>query len=285
MAFRDVVARIKPAVVGLGMLQDEHDPLSVVIVGTGFIVDPAGWIMTNRHVAELFLFERNGEMEVKNSLARAVLFVDSTGRKIPHTGATSVSGFGVAPFPIVEVSFAPAPADPDLHYESVPDLAVCKINTDKLHRVGLEQLPFVSLGDSSRVREGDEVGVCGFPLGLSLVRDDKLRQVTAILQRGIIAAVLPWTGVKNPHAFQLDININGGSSGSPMFLAHTGEIVGVVFAAPYKPHPIKIAVNNSELHLDTVPLPTGFGYAIPTQRYAERAEPVERLPDVIRMED
>jgi S1-C subfamily serine protease len=285
MAFRDIVAKIKPAVVGLGLLEDGRDPLSVVIIGTGFIVDPGGWIMTNRHVAELFLAERSGSIGVRNALARAVLFVDSTGRTIPHTGRPAVSGFGAAPFPIVEVSFPPAQADGDLHYESVPDLALCKINTEKLHRAGLEQLPFLSLGDSSIVREGDEVGICGFPLGLTLPRDNKMRQMTAIVQRGIVAAVLPWTGIPNPHAFQLDININGGSSGSPMFLADTGEIVGVVFAAPYQPHRISIGVNNSKLHIDTVPLPTGFGYAVPTKRYSERAKPIQALPDVIHKDD
>src|ERR1700674_118426 len=138
---------------------------------------------------------------------------------------------------------------------------------------------------SGVVREGDEVGICGFPLGLTLPGDNKMRQLTAILQRGIVAAVLPWTGIPNPHAFQLDININGGSSGSPMFLADTGEIVGVVFAAPYRPHPVTIAVNNGELQIDTVPLPTGFGYAVPIGRYQERVKPVQTLPDVIHQEE
>ncbi len=285
MAFRDVVAKIKPAVVGLGMLEDERDPLSVVIVGTGFIVDPNGWIMTNRHVAELFLIERDGKVSVRNALARAVLFVDSTGQQIPHTGQPAKGGVGAAPFPIVEVSFPTAATDVDLHYESVPDLALCRINIEKLYRAHLEKLPFVSLGDSGVVREGDEVGICGFPLGLTLPRDNKMRQLTAILQRGIVAAVLPWTGIPNPHAFQLDININGGSSGSPMFMADTGEIVGVVFAAPYRPHPVTIAVNNSELQIDTVPLPTGFGYAVPIGRYKERVKPVQTLPDVIHQEE
>jgi len=285
MAFPDVVAGIKPAVVGLGMLEDQRDPLSVVIMGTGFIVDPSGWIMTNRHVAELFLAERDGQVGVRNALARAVLFVDSTGHMIPHTGRPAVSGFGAAPFPIVEVSFPPEPSDGDLHYESVPDLALCRIRTEKLHRAHLDQLPSLSLGDSSKVREGDEVGICGFPLGLTLPRDNKMRQMTAIVQRGIVAAVLPWTGIPNPHAFQLDININGGSSGSPMFLAETGEIVGVVFAAPYEPHSITIAVNDNPVHVDTVPLPTGFGYAVPTKRYREQAKPVQTLSDIIHKED
>ena len=285
MAFRDVIAKIKPAVVGLGMLEDERDPLSVVIVGTGFIVDPNGWIMTNRHVAELFLTERDGKVSVRNALARAVLFVDSTGQQIPHTGRHAKGGVGAAPFPIVEVSFPTAETDSDLHYESVPDLALCRINTEKLHRAHLEQLPYVALGDSGVVRQGDDVGICGFPLGLTLPRDNKMRQLTAILQRGIVAAVLPWAGIPNPHAFQLDININGGSSGSPMFLADTGEIVGVVFAAPYRPHPVTIAVNNRELQIDTVPLPTGFGYAVPVGRYQGRVKPVQALPDVIHQEE
>jgi hypothetical protein len=59
LACRDVVATIRSAVIGLGLLADEHDPLSVVIIGTGFVVHPDGWVMTNRHVAELFIGDLN----------------------------------------------------------------------------------------------------------------------------------------------------------------------------------------------------------------------------------
>lgn len=230
MAFRDIVRSIKPAVVGLGMLADPADPLSVVIVGTGFIVDPGGLIMTNRHVAEMFVQERDGVVGVRNALARAVLFVDfPPGREIANTGKKATGGCGAVPFPVVAVGMPPqAPEEGDLHYNVAPDLAVCRINVQHLHRAGLDQLPFVRLGDASGVQEGDEVGICGFPLGLTIGGpDNRLRQLTPIVQKGTIAAVLPWAGIHNPHAFQLDMNLNGGSSGSPLFLAETGEIVGL----------------------------------------------------------
>jgi len=281
MSFRDVVAGIKPAVVGMGMLTDERNPLSVLIVGTGFIIDPAGWIMTNRHVAEVFMVERDGKKGIRNALARAVLFVDATGREIHTTGKIAKSGFIAAPFPIIEVNMAPHSRENDLHYETVPDLAVCRISIEKLDRVGLKELPFISLGDSSKVREGDEVGTCGFPLGLTLANDGRMRQFTPIVQKGVIAAVLPWTGIPNPHAFQLDININGGSSGSPLFTAESGDIIGVVFAAPVATGMVTIPVGNEQRPIATVALPTGFGYAVPSRRFLEEPKPIQNLPDLI----
>ena len=285
MSFREVVQRIKPAVVGIGVLTDQRDPLSVVIFGTGFVVHPDGWIMTNRHVAEILVVEQNGVKGVRNALARAVLFVDATGREIASTGKKAVGGFGVAPFPIIEIRMPPeAPEKNDLHYEIVPDLAVCRISIERLDRAGLKQLPFLPLCDSSCVREGDEIGTCGFPLGLTIANDGRMRQLTPIVQKGVIAAVLPWSGVLNPHAFQLDMNINGGSSGSPLFLADNGDVVGVVFAAPLETGFVTIPLKGGEERIATVALPTGFGYAVPSKRYLSQPDPVIKLPDVIRRE-
>jgi len=147
----------------------------------------------------------------------------------------------------------------------------------------LNELPYIRLGDSSAVREGDEVGICGFPLGLTIASpDQRLRQLTPIVQRGTIAAVLPWAGIHNPHAFQLDMNVNGGSSGSPVFLAESGEVIGIVFAAPIEPADVIIPTPDGETHIATVSLPTGFGYAVPSNRYRSQPNPVQHLPDVIR---
>jgi len=280
MAFSEIVKKIKPAVVGLGMLADERDPLSVVIMGTGFVVHRDGWIMTNRHVAELFMAKRGDVVGIRNARARAVLFVDSTGRNIAKTGSVAKAGVGVVPFPIIEIAMAPEPQDDDLHYETVPDLAVCRISIEKLDTLGLKELPVLPLGDSSKVREGDEVGICGFPLGLTITSDGRLRQMTAIVQRGIVAAVLPWTGIPNPHAFQLDISVNPGSSGSPMFTADTGELVGIVFAAPMNTGHVALPVGGGQENIATIALPTGFGYAIPSNRYQNKPKPVTKLPDV-----
>ena len=278
MSFQDVIAHIKRSIVGLGLLADPQDPLSVVIRGTGFVVHPDGWIMTNRHVAELFLGERDGQFGVRNSIARAVIFVDVL-RELPGGPEEKVPHHGALPCAIVEVAMPPGGQETDdLHYNQVPDLAVCRIEIPPLGYI--KQLPFIKLGDSSKVREGDEVAICGFPSGLALHHDFPLRQATPIAQKGIIAAILPWSGLPNPHAFQLDIQVNPGSSGSPVFVPESGEVVGVVFAARVRPETVRVPGSKGEEEVATVTLPTGLGYAVPSNRYREQPKPVTQLPDV-----
>jgi S1-C subfamily serine protease len=280
VSFHEAIKDVKRAVVGLGLLADPQDPLSVVIQGTGFVVHPEGWIMTNRHVAELFFGEREGVYGVRNAIARAVVFVE-TLKPIPGTAGQPALHHGLAPCPVLEVAMPPIEKESGgFHYNMVPDLAVCRIGIQDFDF--LRNLPSLRLADSSKVREGDEVAVCGFPMGLTLPRDEYLNQMTPVVQKGIVAAILPWSGVTNPHAFQLDIQINPGSSGSPVFLPDTGEVVGVVFAAPVRPVRVDAPDQGGEQEVATVRLPTGFGYAVPSNRYREQPPPVTRLPDVYR---
>jgi S1-C subfamily serine protease len=281
LAFRDVIENIRPAVFGMGCLLDQRDPLSVVILGTGFMVHEDGWIMTNRHVAEMFMGERDGQVGVRNALARAVLFIDAAGRAIPGQGV-AVAGCGAVPCPIIEVAMPPGPPDGAPHYESAPDLAVCRIDLEGLGRMGVRRPRSLTMGNSQEIRAGDEIGILGFPLGLTIKdQEETLHQMTAIAQRGVIAAVLPYGGIPNPHAFQLDMNINGGSSGSPLFKAETGEVVGVVFAARVRPHEVEIQTPQGVEHVATVPLPTGLGYAVPINRYHEQPRRSRHLPPVV----
>ena len=111
----------------------------------------------------------------------------------------------------------------------VSDLAVLKINPAR-------PLPFVRLGDSTRVRVGDWVVAIGNPFGLG-------GTVTA----GIVSALhrnLPGGGVYDRY-IQTDASINTGNSGGPMFdlngnvigiatalISPTGGNVGIGFAIP-----------------------------------------------------
>ena len=173
----------------------------------------------------------------------------------------------------------PEAPDEDTHYDSSPDLAVCRVDPACLARIA--PIQHLELTHSDGVRDGDEVGTCGFPLGLVVDQSVQLKQMTPIVQRGVVAAVLPFSGIDNPHAFQLDIQINGGSSGSPVFRADTGAVIGIVFAAPERSERVVISgAHGSDEAVGIVYLPTGFGYAIPSNRYFERPKPSMRLPDI-----
>jgi S1-C subfamily serine protease len=281
MAFPDVLQHVKSGVVGIGLLANPDDPLSVVIQGTGFIVDPSGLVMTNKHVAELLMTEREGKVGIRNAIARAVVFAERAEPRVVH-GHAFERERGAAPFPIVEVTMPPGALADDVDYGNEPDLAICRMDISGLKNFTKEPLQSLTLGDSSKVREGEEVGICGFPLGLRMPNGPELHQFTAIAQKGIVAAILPWSGIPNPHAFQLDIAVNPGSSGSPVFNIETGEVVGIVFAAPVRPHPVQLPrPDGSVEEVATVTLPTGLGYAVPSNRYRERVKPVTKLPDVV----
>jgi len=89
------------------------------------------------------------------------------------------------------------------------DLAVLKIDAD-------HDLPFVKLGDSSKLQVGDWLIAIGNPFGLA-------RTVTAgiVSARGRVIGSGPYDDF-----IQTDASINPGNSGGPLFNVH-GEVVGI----------------------------------------------------------
>ena len=117
-------------------------------------------------------------------------------------------------------------------------IAVDKVHDVALLRIMGPPLPTVSLGNSDTVRDGQSVSLTGFPLGTAL-------GFYPVTHRGIVASLVPAVmpganagrldgrliqGIKaGPFVlFQLDATTYPGHSGSPLYDAGTGEVVGIV---------------------------------------------------------
>ncbi len=143
--------------------------------------------------------------------------------------------------------------------DSSHDVALLKISGDPL--------PTVTLGDSSKVREGELYAFTGFPIGVVL----GLHPVT---HRGMISAITPVAipqmasgeltdtviaRLRHPfNVFQLDATAYPGNSGSPLYNPSTGDVIGIVNMVFVK-----------ESKETVIQKPSGIAYAIPI-KYARK---------------
>jgi serine protease Do len=149
--------------------------------GSGVILDPAGFIMTNAHVVE-------GAISVKVLLS---------SRLNPNVGGESILK---PPGKFVDAKIVGTDAE--------TDLAVLKIEDSNL--------PFLKLGDSDNLRNGQIVFAFGSPLGLE-------NSVTM----GVISSVARQLRSEDPMIYiQTDTPINPGNSGGPLINTR-GEVIGI----------------------------------------------------------
>ena len=218
------VARVKPSIVGVGTHQATRRP-PAALQGTGFVIGDGRYVLTTFHVV-------NEELDAKNR-ETLVVFV----------------GQGQ------EVELRPAKV---VVADANHDVAVLAIDGGAL--------PALVLGDDGQVAEGDEIAFTGFPIGAVL-------GLYPATHRGIVAA---WTPIAIPAiaprqldvtmierldeedflVFQLDATAYPGNSGSPLYLATTGAVVGIVSS-------VFVKTTKENVLSD----PSGISYAIPI-RYA-----------------
>jgi hypothetical protein len=175
----------------------------------------AGHILTNAHVAMSLLtpLEYWHTLQLSpRSCVIAYQFVPQKGMaeiKSPVKSILAVTGKNVVPGGVM--------------YGGPPDLSVVSTKFDKT--------PYLKLSEKELPPEGTEVYFCGFPLGERMFYTEHGReQITSSLQRGIISAHLPFSGIPNPHAFVIDATCNPGNSGSAVVNPDDGSVIGVVFA-------------------------------------------------------
>jgi S1-C subfamily serine protease len=223
------IARVKSAVVAVGTFQRTRAP-QFRYLGTGFAVGDGSLVATNAHVLP------------------EVLDAGSD----PESLAILVPGPDAQRAQVRTVARA---ARDDRH-----DLA--------LLRVAGPPLPALAVRDSAEVGEGDQFLFTGFPIGGALgpypvTHRAMISSITPIAIPPANAQQLDPKVVRRLQAgsypvFQLDATAYPGNSGSPLFDAATGEVVGVINMAFVK--------GTKEAALAQ---PSGITYAIPSRHLLE----------------
>jgi len=220
----EAIDRVKPSVVAVGTFQKTRSP-AFVFRGTGFAVGDGTLVATNAHVVP-------DALQTEPSETMMVL--------VHVPGATE-----------------PQPRE-------AKAIAMDREHDLALLRISGAPLPTATFGDSGAARDGQSIAFTGFPIGNAL-------GFYPITHRGIIASLTPVAipaataghldarVVRNLKAgpfvlFQLDTTAYPGHSGSPLFDAETGEVIGIVNMGMLKGTKDK-----------AVGQPSGISFAVPAR--------------------
>jgi serine protease Do len=215
-----LIPAVKRSVVGVGTFERTRSP-NTVFVGTGFVVGDGLGVITNAHVVP----------ESTDEAHREQLGI--------------VTGEGDL------VRFRPAEL---VARDTEHDLAYLRLSGPPL--------PALTLADSNSVQEGASLAFTGYPLGMVLglhaaTNRAMLSAITPIVMPSLSSRKLDARQItalsRAPFSiFQLDGTAYPGNSGSPLYDAATGQVVGVINAVFVK-----------GLKENAISNPSGITYAIP----------------------
>lgn len=196
--FEDLVAKVKPSIVAIGTLQKTRSP-QFLFRGTGFAVSDGHLIVTNAHVLPGTM-----DQDRLESLEVVVPARDDVAEEQRDAAVVAV--------------------------DREHDLAVL--------RIGGAALPTLSLAQHDRYRDGQSAAFTGFPIGavLGLVPVTHRATISALTPIALAAANARQLDVNTFRrlqtgvftVLQLDATAYPGNSGSPLYDASTGEVLGVV---------------------------------------------------------
>jgi S1-C subfamily serine protease len=161
--------------------------------GSGFVVSPEGYIVSNRHVVHLWEFDpQQSKKNYKGDIRDVkVLFAD-------HNPNDAI------PAEIVRLS-----EDPNA------DIAILKVKP-------FDGMPVLTKfnTDTSTLSQGDLVAVIGYPLGADLFQFTKATKAETSFSQGVISKI-------TEDKIQIDAAAYPGNSGGPIFDEH-GRVIGIL---------------------------------------------------------
>ena len=193
--FVDVVAKIKPAVVGIGIHTPTSRPQNI-LRGTGFVIGNGQYIVTNDHVLPALLNE--------NLLQKMAVFIGSgKNAKVREAEIVATS--------------------------SLYDLAILKVSGPPLPATTLDKSDFHPDGRAIAFTGFPIGGVLGlYPVThRGIIASITPTVIPAVSTKQITLKMLK--RMRNPYlVYQLDATAYPGNSGSAMYDTKTGKVVGII---------------------------------------------------------
>ena len=226
---KDILERVKKATVAVAYLNTAAANEPFTIVGSGFCIDPTGIVITCRHVVEAFM-----EKKIAQQISEAPQSTRTSRFKPMSPGKT------ITPFAIFydtarsrEHIFTILSHPRNLIAKPDKDLAAIQLLSNTRFPQGY---PFLEIEQFEDISEGDDIGVCGFPLGNYLLK--QLGTVTSSFTRGILSSIIPGPNVELEYldGFQLNVTATNGNSGGPVFSFDTGKVFGVLTSGVVHPN-------------------------------------------------
>jgi S1-C subfamily serine protease len=216
--FAALIESVKPAIVAVGTYYFNDKPKAGYL-GTGFVIRTGKHIVTNFHVVSPVI-ER---------------------KKLPYLR-------------IFHKNF------------SDKGIKVKMVAKDEFHDLALleqdgDPLPALDLADSSTVKEGHRIAFTGYPIGFVLglnptTHTGIISSIAPLIRPSPSARIISGDLIRHLHQpydiFQIDAMAYPGNSGSPVYLARSGKVIGVIN---------KVFVKGKKEHAITDP--SGITYAIP----------------------
>ncbi len=213
MVSLELISKLKKSSLALGLTKKDK-PEPIVLAGSAFMISNDGFFVSAAHVSEsIFTMAKKLKSEGTEVDVR-VFFNEIKGKHARFVGVKVGLGYEIKKIEFTADDGETILVDADIYVARV---------------LGKDKFSFLEFNKPTKINVFDSILMCGYPMiseSIVLYSEEHVRW-SPVLQKGIISSLLPIDESEKPYGIQTDIIGTGGSSGSPIINANTGDVLGI----------------------------------------------------------
>ncbi len=212
MVSNELISNLKKSSLAFGLTKKDN-PKPIFLAGSAFMISNDGFFVSAAHVSEsIFAMAKKLKSEGTEVDIR-VFFNEIKGEHARFVGVKVGLGYEINKIDLTK-------DDETILVDA--DIYVARV-------LGKDKFSFLEFNKPTKINVFDSILMCGYPMiseSIVLYSEEHVRW-SPVLQKGIISSLLPIDESEKPYGIQTDIIGTGGSSGSPIINANTGDVLGI----------------------------------------------------------